>query len=91
MVTEYGKDGYEYIKFNLQVENLTSGQIRNEDVNCIVDGVAQTNEKYLRHFILPFFIGSKLTVNGESVFEVPISATSYDKKYGDNVIIHIEK
>ena len=99
-VTGYEKDeslhitknaGYEYIKFNLQVENLTSRQIRSEDVNCIVDGVAQTNETYSGHSTLPFFIGSKLTVKGEAVFEVPVSATSYDIKYGDNVLIHIEK
>lgn len=100
MVTGYEKDdsihfdeneGYEYIKFNLQVENLTDKQIRSEEVNCIVDGVAQTNDTYSGHSTLPFFISSKLTVKGEAVFEVPVSATAYDIKYGDNVIIHIEK
>lgn len=100
MVTGYEKDnsihfdeneGYEYIKFNLQVENLTGKQIRSEEVNCIVDGVAQTNSINSGYSTLPFFISSKLTVKGDAVFEVPVSAAAYDIKYGDNVIIHIQK
>ena len=40
---------------------------------------------------LPFYIKTCLAVKGESTFEVPINATSYDIKYGDYVTIHIVK
>ena len=82
---------YEYVKFYLQVENLTNKQIDSEDVNCIVDGIAQNNYYYSGHSDLPFDIGKGLTVKGTSIFEVPKKATSYDIKYGDYIIIHIEK
>ena len=73
------------------VENLTTNEIRSEDVNCIVNGVAQNNDKYAGHSDLPFFIASELAVKGTATFIVPIDATSYDIRYGDYVTIHIEK
>ena len=85
------KKGYEFVKFNLMVENLTNKQIKSEDVNCIVDNVAQDNELSSGYSTLPFFIASELTVKGEATFEVPKDATSYDIRYGDYVTIHIEK
>ena len=85
------KEGYEYITFNLVVENLSSESISHEDVNCIVDGVAQTNYRSSGYSTLPFFIKSNLAVKGDATFEVPIDATSYDIRYGDYVTIHIEK
>ena len=85
------KEGYEYIKFNLMVENLTNKSIYKENVNCIVDGVAQTNEFTSGYSTLPPIIDSNLTVTGESTYEVPKNAKSYDVRYGDYAIIHIEK
>ena len=85
------EDGYEIIEFHLLVENLTDNEIDTEDVNCIVDGVAQKNYYYSGHSDLPFDISRKLTVKGTSKFIVPKSAESYDIKYGDYVTIHIEK
>ena len=84
-------DDYEYVKFYLLVENLTEGEIRKEDVNCIVDGVAQTNDLSSGYSDLPFFIQKGLTVKGTATFEVPVNATGYDIRYGDNVTIHIDK
>ena len=85
------EEGYEYVKFDLVVENLTDNQISSLDVNCIVDGVAQKNEIYSGHSDLPFTIAKNLTVTGSSTFIVPMDATSYDIRYGDYVTIHIEK
>ena len=84
-------EGYELVVFHLQVENLTDKEISKEDVNCIVDGVAQTNEKFSGYSTIPYDIGSKLTVKGDATFEVPKDATSYDIRYGDYITIHIEK
>ena len=84
-------EGYELVKFHLVVENLTTNEIRSEDVNCIVDGIAQTNNIYAGHSELPFRISSELAVKGTATFIVPINATSYDIRYGDYVTIHIEK
>lgn len=85
------QEGYEYVEFNLQVENISGKELRSEDVNCIVDGVAQTNEMSSGYSELPFFIQKGLTVKGSATFEVPKNATSYDIKYGDYITIHIEK
>lgn len=85
------KKGYEFVTFHLMVENLTDKQIDHEDVNCIVDGVAQTNTLTSGYSTLPFFIQSKLTVTGDATFEVPKNAKSYDIRYGDYITIHIEK
>lgn len=83
--------GYELVKFYLVVENLTTKEIKREDVNCIVDGVAQTNDVYSGHSDLPFYISRELAVKGTATFIVPMNATSYDIRYGDYVTIHIEK
>lgn len=85
------KEGYEFITFHLMVENLTDKRISHENVNCIVDGVAQTNDFTSGYSTIPVFIDSNLTVTGESTFEVPKNATSYDIRYGDYITIHIEK
>ena len=85
------KEGFEFVTFNLEVENLTDEQLVHEDVNCLVDGVAQTNTFTSGYSTIPFFIDSGLTVTGESTFEVPKSATSYDIKYGNYITVHIEK
>ena len=84
-------EGYELVKFHLIVENLTDTSIRSENVNCIVDGIAQTNDVYSGHSDLPFHIDKELAVKGTSTFFVPINASSYDIRYGDYVTIHIEK
>lgn len=83
--------GYELVKFHLIVENLTEKEIRKEDVNCIVDGVAQTNDFTSGYSDLPLYISRELAVKGTATFIVPIDATSYDIRYGDYVTIHIEK
>lgn len=83
--------GYELVKFHLIVENKTQKEIRNEDVNCIVDGVAQTNDFSSGYSDLPFFIASELTVKGTATFIVPKNTSSYDIRYGDYVTIHIQK
>lgn len=83
--------GYKFVKFYIEVENLSNNQIDREDVNCIVNGVAQTNEFSSGYSTIPFFISKGLTVKGEATFEVPIDATSYDIRYGDYITIHIEK
>lgn len=85
------EEGYEYIKFYLIVENTSGKQIKSEDVNCLVDGIAQDNDFSSGYSTLPFFISKGLTVQGTATFKVPTSATSYDIKYGDNIVIHIEK
>ena len=85
------QEGYEYVEFNLQVENISEKKLNREDVNCIVDGVAQTNKMSSGYSELPFFIQKGLTVKGTATFEVPKNATSYDIKYGDYITIHIEK
>lgn len=84
-------EGYELVKFHLIVENLSDTSIRSENVNCIVDGIAQTNDVYSGHSDLPFHIDKELAVKGTSTFFVPVNASSYDIRYGDYVTIHIEK
>lgn len=83
--------GYEYVKFHLIVENLTTHELTKEDVNCIVDGIAQTNKLSSGYSDLPMFIASELAVKGTATFIVPKDTTSYDIRYGDYVTIHIEK
>lgn len=83
--------GYQLVKFHLVVENLTTDEISREDVNCIVDGVAQTNTRLSGYSELPLRISRELAVKGSATFIVPIDATSYDIRYGDYVTIHIEK
>ena len=90
-VFKKAEDGYELVKFHLLVENLTDKAIDSEDVNCIVDGIAQNNYYYAGHSDLPFDISIGLTVKGTATFIVPKNAASYDIKYGDYVTIHIEK
>lgn len=85
------EDGYELVKFHLIVENLTDNQIYKEDVNCIVNGIAQKNDFTSGYSDLPMFISRELTVKGTATFIVPKDATSYDIRYGDYVTIHIEK
>lgn len=85
------EEGYELIKFHLVVENISGKELTKEDVNCIVDGIAQTNDFTSGYSDLPMFINKGLTVKGTSTFEVPKNATSYDIKYGDYVTIHIQK
>jgi len=85
------EEGYELVKFHLIVENLSDTSIRSENVNCIVDGVAQNNDVYSGHSDLPFHIEKELAVKGTSAFFVPKDASSYDIRYGDYVTIHIEK
>lgn len=87
----YTFDDYEYVKFYLLVENISDTQIRSENVNCIVDGIAQENDYYSGYSTLPFFIDKGLTVEGTATFKVPKNATSYDIKYGDYITIHVEK
>lgn len=84
-------EGYELVKFHLIVENLTDKEIRKEDVNCIVDGIAQTNDFTSGYSDLPMFIARELAVKGTATFIVPVDAQSYDIRYGDYVTIHIEK
>ena len=83
--------GYEYVKFHLIVENITTQELTKEDVNCIVDGVAQTNKLSSGYSDLPMFIARELAVKGTATFIVPENTTSYDIRYGDYVTIHIEK
>ena len=85
------EEGYELVKFHIIVENLTNNQIYKEDVNCIVDGIAQTNYLTSGYSDLTMFINKGLTVKGTSTFIVPKETDSYDIKYGDNITIHIEK
>lgn len=61
-----------------------------EDINCIVDGIAQKEYVYGK-FDFPTQISSNLTVTGSATFMVPKAATKYDIKYGNYVTIHIEK
>ena len=84
-------DDYEYVKFHLVVENLTDGRLTKEDVNCIVDGIAQTNYYSSGYSDLPMFINKGLTVKGTATFEVPKNASSYEIKYGDYITIKISK
>lgn len=84
-------EGYELVKFHFVVENLADYEISREDVNCIVDGIAQNNDVYSGHSDLPFHIAKGLTVKGTSTFIVPENATSYDIRYGDYITVHIEK
>ena len=83
--------GYQLVKFHLIVENLTTKEIRSEDVNCIVDGIAQNNTRTAGYSELPTYISRELAVKGNATFIVPIEASSYDIRYGDYVTIHVEK
>ena len=83
--------GYELVKFHLIVENLTTNELRSEDVNCIVDGIAQTNDFTSGYSTLPMYISRELAVKGTATFIVPTDAMSYDIRYGDYVTIHIQK
>ena len=80
-VFKKAEEDYEIVKFYLLVENLTDVIIDSEDVNCIVDGIAQENYYYSGHSDLPFRINKGLTVKGTAKFIVPKNATSYDIKY----------
>lgn len=85
------EEGYEIVKFHLLVENLTESQVTKEDINCIVDGIAQTNYYSSGYSDIPMFIQKGLTVKGTATFIVPKNATSYDIRYGDHIIVHIDK
>lgn len=84
-------DDYEYVKFHLIVENLKDSNLTKEDVNCIVDGIAQTNYYSSGYSDLPMFINKGLTVKGTATFEVPKNSSSYEIRYGDYVTIKISK
>ncbi|MDO4962951.1 MAG: hypothetical protein Q4E75_02470 [bacterium] len=84
------KDGYECIKFYFQVKNTSDEEIERQDINCIVDGVSQSQSTFGMNS-MPYFIGRDLTVKGDMEFIVPKDATSYDIRYGDYITIHIEK
>lgn len=84
-------DDYEYVEFQLLVENLSDYGISKEDVHCVVDGIAQTNYYSSGYSDLPMFINKGLTVKGTATFEVPKDASSYEIKYGDYVTIKISK
>lgn len=84
------KNGNECVKFYFQVKNTSNKQISREDVNCIVDGVAQ-NKSTFGSNTMTYWIGKDLTVKGDIEFMVPKNATSYDIKYGDYITVHIEK
>ena len=90
MFNRLDKDS-EYVKFYLIVENLKGERLTKEDVNCIVDGIAQTNDFSSGYSDLPMFINKGLTVKGTATFEVPKNASSYEIKYGDYVTIKISK
>lgn len=99
-VTKYEKEedifnrldnDYEYVKFHLVVENLKDSRLTKEDVNCIVDGIAQTNYYSSGYSDIPMFINKGLTVKGTATFEVPKNASSYEIRYGDYVTIKISK
>ena len=85
------KEGYEFVKFYLVVENLVDKQIYRQDVNCIVDGIAQENDFTSGYSTIPLIISKGLAVKGEATFEVPKNASSYDIRYGDYITMHIEK
>lgn len=82
---------YEYIKFYLLVENLTKEELRREDINCVVNGIAQTNKYSSGYSDIPVFINKGLTVKGTATFAVPKNAGKYEIKYGDYVTIEINK
>lgn len=82
---------YEYVKFHLIVENLKDSRLTKEDVNCVVDGIAQNNYYSSGYSDLPMFINKELTVKGTATFEVPKDAKTYEIKYGDYVTIKIQK
>ena len=85
------QSGYKFVKFYLEVENLTEKEISRMDVNCVVNGVAQTNDFSSGYSTSPYRISTGLTVKGDATFEVPIDASGYDIRYGDYITIHIEK
>lgn len=80
----------ECVKFYFQVQNTSGKEIRKQEVNCIVDGVAQKQSMFGSN-TMTYSIGKDLTVKGDMEFMVPKNATSYDIKYGDYITIHIEK
>ena len=74
------ESGYEYVKFHLIVENLTTRELTKEDVNCIVDGVAQTNKLSSGYSDLPMFIARELAVKGTATFIVPTDKPVFFEK-----------
>lgn len=84
-------EGYELVKFYFMLGNLSNEELTKEDVYCIVDEVAQTNEISSGYSDLPMFVAKDLTVKGTATFIVPKNATSYDIRYGDYITVHIEK
>lgn len=89
-VFNIAEEGYEVVKFHLLVENLTDNKLIKEDVNCIVDGIAQTNYYSSGYSDIPMFIQKGLTVKGTATFIVPKDATSYNIRYGDYIIVEIK-
>ena len=85
------EEGYEYVKFYFEVENLSNEELTKEDVYCIIDGVSQTNDFTSGYSDLPMFIPKKIKVTGTSTFLVPKDTNSYDIRYGDYITVHIEK
>lgn len=84
-------DDYEYIEFSLTLQNLSGKELIREDVECIVDGIAQTNKSLSGVSTLPMLISKDLTVKGTATFAVPKYATGYDIKYGDDIVVHVDK
>lgn len=83
------EEGYEYVKFYFEVENLSNKELTKEDVYCIVDGISQTNDFTSGYSDIPMFIAKKLTVTGTSTFKVPKQAKDYYIRYGDYITVHI--
>lgn len=84
-------DSYEYLEFSLTLQNLSNEELIREDVECIVDGIAQENQTLSGISTLPMFISEDLTVKGTATFAVPKNATGYDIKYGSDVVVHVSK
>ena len=87
-------DGYKFVTFHFIIENSSNAPIIGIDnqIDCLVDGIAYSTTVDFDRTSLPSSIKSGLKVNGYITYEVPKTADNYDikLKYADNdIIIHI--
>ena len=84
------KTGYKYVTFHFILENKMNDKLfLFETIDCVVDGIAQSDVVDFDRESLPSLISKGLTVQGYKTFEIPDDTRECSIKFGNNVTINI--